>query len=202
VIGFENGGASIRPRGRGFANRTVNPRAISLIAVQRATAVAKWLVGMSGAGTVLAFAFYIQSYLSILSIKNDCVSLRFVANANLAAVEFAFWFLGTGMVALFAIALPTAVGIRRNFLRRRKAHKQPPLQPGHEFDGLFEFQVGRIANFQWCLVGLSSFLFFLMTLGLVFAAIGGTPEGILKELHNFELQCPPHPSDQGVSQAQ
>ena len=126
MIGFENGGARIRPRGRGFANRTVNPRAISLIAVQRATAVAKWLVGMSGAGTVLAFAFYIQSYLSILSIKNDCVSLRFVANANLAAVEFAVWFLGTGMVALFAIALPTAVGIRRNFLRRRKAQKQPP----------------------------------------------------------------------------
>jgi hypothetical protein len=58
------------------------PASYSLIAVQRATAVAKWLVGLSGAATVLAFALYIQSYLSILSIKNDCVSLRFVADAN------------------------------------------------------------------------------------------------------------------------
>ena len=41
--------------------------------MQRATALAKWLLGLSGAGTVLALTFYIQSYLSILSIKNDCV---------------------------------------------------------------------------------------------------------------------------------
>jgi hypothetical protein len=65
------------------------PACYSLIAVQRATAVAKWLLGLSGAGTVLAFAFYIQSYLSILSIKNDCVSRRFVADANSGAALMA-----------------------------------------------------------------------------------------------------------------
>jgi hypothetical protein len=74
----------------------------SLISVQRASAVAKWLAGMSGAGTVLAFAFYIQSYLSILSIKNDCVSRRFVADANGAAVWIAGFFLVSGMLALLA----------------------------------------------------------------------------------------------------
>ena len=44
--------------------------------------------------------------------------------------------------------------------------------------------------------------FFGLALIPVYSAIGSKPEGILKEWHNFELQCPPHPSDQGVSQAQ
>ena len=56
-----------------FREQQRQPACYSLIAVQRATAVAKWLLGLSGAGTVLAFTLYIQSYLSILSIKNDCV---------------------------------------------------------------------------------------------------------------------------------
>jgi hypothetical protein len=166
----------------------------SLIAVQRATAVAKWLVGMSGAGTVLAFAFYIQSYLSILSIKNDCVSQRFVADANSAAILFARWFLVSGILALLAIAWPTLVGIGRNLLRWWKAHKLPPLQPGHEFDGWSEYEVTERVTFLQCvLVVFSSVFFFGLTFSLLFFAIGSKPED---SWHHFELQClsqPPEP---------
>jgi hypothetical protein len=173
------------------------PACYSLISVQRATVVAKWLAGMSGAGTVLALAFHIQGYLSILSIKNDCVSRRFVADANTGAVWFARLFL---VLALLAIAWPVAVGIGRNLLRWMKAHKLPPLQPGHEFDGWSESQVtGRVTFFQWFMVFFSSLLFFGLTFSLVFYAIGSKPEGLLEELHNFELQCLPQPPDQGVS---
>jgi hypothetical protein len=162
----------------------------SLIAVQRATAVAKWLLGLSGAGMVLAFAFYIRSYLSILSIKNDCVSRRFVTDANSATVSVARWFLVSGMLALLAIAWPTAVGIVRNLRRWKKA--QPPLQPGHEFDGWSEYQVTEhVTILQWVMVLFSSVFFFGLTLSVVFFAIGSKPEDVW---HHFELQCLPQPS--------
>ena len=103
-----------------FNEQGHQPACYSLIVVQRTTAVAKWLAGLSGGGTVLAFGFFIQSYLSILSIKNDCVSLQFVADANFGAGWCAGWFLVSGMLALLAIAWPAAVGIGRNFLRWRK----------------------------------------------------------------------------------
>jgi hypothetical protein len=171
----------------------------SLIAVQRATAIAKWLLGLSAAATVLAFALYIQSYLSILSIKNDCVSLRFVADANSGAVWFARGFLLSGALALFALAWPTAVGIGRNLLRWWKAHKLPPLQPGHEFDRWSEFQVtGRVTIPQCVMVFFSSLFFFGLICVLVFSEIGMKPEGVLKEWHNFELQCPQPPDPEGV----
>ena len=136
------------------------PPCYSLSSMQRATAVAKWLAGMSGAGTVLAFTLYIQSYLSILSIKNDCVSLQFVADPNKGAVAYARGFLASGILALFAIALPPAVGMGRNFLSWWKASKQPPLQPGHEFDGWSEVQVmSRVTIWQCAMVLLSAVLF-------------------------------------------
>jgi hypothetical protein len=129
------------------------PACYSLSSVQRTTAVAKWLVGLSGAGTVLAFAFYIQGYLSILSIKNDCVSLHFVAHAMTTAVAYANGFMWSGIFALAAIILPTVVGIGRNLLRWHKAHKLPPLEPGHEFDGWSDFQVtGRVTVFPRLLI--------------------------------------------------
>jgi hypothetical protein len=173
------------------------PACYSLSSAQRATAVAKWLLGLSGAGTVLAFAFYIQSYLSILSIKNDCVSLRFVADANRGAVFFVRSFLVSGVLALLAIAWPTAVGIVRNFFR--EAHTLPPLQSGHEFDGWSESRVrGWVTSVQWLMVTFSFVLFFVLTLYLAFFfAIGTTPERVLEEWHFFELQCLPHSSDQG-----
>jgi hypothetical protein len=155
---------------------------------------------MNGVATVVAFGFYAQSYLSILSIKDDCVSREFVASANLAAVEFAGWFLGCGALALLAIASPAAVGIGRNYLRWRKGHNVPPLQPGQEFDGWSEFQVKRVASWQKCLVLTSSSLFFLLILTLMFSAIGGNPEGVRAEWHNFEVRClQKQPLDQGLS---
>jgi len=151
---------------------------------------------MSGAGTVLAFAFYIQSYLSILSIlsiKNDCVALRFVADANWGAVSYARWFVLSGVLALLAIALPALVGIERNLRRWQKAYKLPPLQPGLEFDGWTEFQVRRVPTVQWFMVGISSVIFFALTFNLVYSAPGSKPEGVR---HYFELQCS-QPSDPG-----
>ena len=177
-----------------FREQQRQPASYSLIAVQRATALAKWLLGLSGAGTVLALTFYIQSYLSILSIKNDCVALRFVADANSGAAWYARGFLISGGLALLALVWPTWVGIRRNFLRWYKASKLPPLQPGHEFDGWSDFQVtGRVTILRWLLVVFSAFFFFFPL------AIGSKPEGVLKKWHNFELQCLPQPSAQGAS---
>jgi hypothetical protein len=176
------------------------PACYSLIAVQRFTAIAKWLLGLSGAGTVLSFGFFIQSYLSILSIKNDCVSLRFVADANSGAAWYARGFLLSGMLALFALTWPTAVGIGRNLLRWMKADKLPPLQPEHEFDGWSDYQVtGRVTILQWVLVVFSSLFLFGLIFILVSSEIGMKPEGVLKEWRYFELQCRPQPSDQGVS---
>jgi hypothetical protein len=176
------------------------PAGFSLIAVERGTAVAKWLVGLNGAATVLAYTLHTQSFLSILSIKSDCVSQRFVADAISQAASFAGLFLVSGMLALFAIALPAALGIGRNLLRWMKAHKEPPLQPGHEFDGWSDYQVtGRVTIWQWILVIFSSVLFFGLTFFLVFSEIGMTPERVWQHWHKFELQCLPQPPDQGVS---
>ena len=95
-----------------------------------------------------------------LVIKNDCVSLQFVADANKGAVAYARGFLASGILALFAIALPPAVGMGRNFLSWWKASKQPPLQPGHEFDGWSEVQVtSRVTIWQCAMVLLSAVLF-------------------------------------------
>jgi len=117
-------------------------------------------VGLNGAATVLAFAVHAQSYLSILSIKSDCASRLFVADAISQAASFAASFLLSGMLALFAIALPLAVGMGRNFLSWWKASKQPPLQPGHEFDRWSEVQVtSRVTIWQCAMVLLSAVLF-------------------------------------------
>ena len=184
-----------------FREQQRQPACYSLIAVQRATALAKWLLGLSGAGTVLALTFYIQSYLSILSIKNDCVALRFVADANSGAAWYARGFLISGGLALLALVWPTWVGIRRNFLRWYKASKLPPLQPGHEFDGWSDFQVTDRVTIPQCVMVFLSFLFFFgLTYFLVSSGIGMTPEGVLKEWHYFELQCPAaKPPYQGAS---
>ena len=114
--------------------------------VQRTTTVAKWLAGLSGAGVVLAFAFYMQAYLSILSIKDDCVSRRFVADAIWTAAVLVLCTIVAGLFALAAIVGPSACGMRRNWRRRREA--KPPLQSGHEFDGLSEGQVRRTWRLQ------------------------------------------------------
>ena len=157
-------------------------------------------MGLNGAATVLAFAVHAQSYLSILSIKSDCASRLFVADAISQAASFAASFLLSGMLALFAIALPPAVGMGRNFLSWWKASKQPPLQPGHEFDGWSEVQVmSRVTIWQWWMVLLSAVLFFGLTSMLVFSEIGMKPELVLRYWHKFELQCLPQPPDQGVS---
>jgi hypothetical protein len=102
----------------------------------------------------------------------------------------------SGLLALFALAWPTAVGIRRNLLRWWKADKLPPLQPGHEFDGWSEFQVtGRVTILQGVSVFLSSLFFFGLIYILVFSGIGMKPEGVL---HYFELQCPQPPDPGGI----
>ena len=164
-------------------------------------AFSNWTAIALGAGTVLALTFYIQSYLSILSIKNDCVALRFVADANSGAAWYARGFLISGGLALLALVWPTWVGIRRNFLRWYKASKLPPLQPGHEFDGWSDFQVTDRVTIPQCVMVFLSFLFFFgLTYFLVSSGIGMTPEGVLKEWHYFELQCPAaKPPYQGAS---
>ena len=176
------------------------PARYSLIAVQYPTAVAKWLLGLSGAGTVLALTLYMQSYLSILSIKNDCVSLHFVAHAMTTAAAYAKGFMWSGMFALVAIAWPTAVGIGRNLRLWYKAQNLPPLQRGQEFDRWSDFQVtGRVTILQWVLVGFSSALFFGLTYIQMSAGIGMKPESVQKEWHYFEVQCVQQWPDQGVS---
>jgi hypothetical protein len=71
-----------------------------------------------------------------------------------------------------------------------KVHKLPPLQLGHEFDGWSEFQVtGRVTILQGVMLFFSSLFFFALTLSLVFVTIATKPEGVLEELHKFELQC-------------
>ena len=194
-----NGGASIWP-GTRYRKQQHQPARYSLIAVQHPAAVAQWLLGLSGAGTVLAFTFYMQSYLSMLSIKNDCVSLRLVAHAMREAVAYAYGFMWVGILALVTIGLPRAVGIGRNLLRWYKAHELPPLQPEHKFDEWSDFQVtGRVTILQGVLVGFSLLIFVLLTFGLVFFTTGSTPEGVLRIWHSFELQCLPPQSDQAAS---
>ena len=113
------------------------PAHYSLIGLQRATTTAKWLVGLNGAALALSFAFYIQAYLSILSSKNDCPSLLFVADAIKAALFSASFFLISGTLAAVAAGLPSVVGIGRNLLGWTKG--RPPLEPEHEFEGWSEF---------------------------------------------------------------
>ena len=177
------------------------PACYSLISVKRTTAFARWILGMSSAATVLAFAIYIQTYLSILSImsiKDDCVSQEFIANANLNAAVAVVVFLASGLLALLAITWPAGWGIGRNLLRSMKAQNLPPLQPGQELDGWSEFHVnGRVVFWQKTVVVLSALIFFGLIFRLVFTPIGDKPEGVRAELHKFELRClqrqPPDP---------
>ena len=169
------------------------PAHYSLIAVRRATTAAKWLVGLNGAALVLSFSFYIQAYMSILSIKGDCPSLLFVADAIKGALIFASWFLVAGTLAAIAAGWPSAIGIGRNMLGWRKG--RPPLEPEHEFEGWSEFQVAnRVAGQQWILVVVSSVFFFAAVVGVLILRVGSNPG---EEWHSFELQCLPKPSDQG-----
>jgi len=153
---------------------------------------------MSSAATVLAFAIYIQTYLSIMSIKDDCVSQKFIANANLNAVVAVVGFLVSGLLALLAITWPAGWGVGRNLRLSMKALKLPPLQPGQELDGWSELQVReRVVFWQKIMVAVSSLIFFGLILILVFSPVGGKPEGVRAELHKFELRClqrqPPDP---------
>jgi hypothetical protein len=160
------------------------------IRVQHTTTVAKWLAGLSGAGAVLAFAFYMQAYLSILSINDVCVSRRFVADAIGAATAFVVWTVVVcGLPAVAAIVCPSMVGVARNWRRKREA--KPPLQPGHEFDGLSEGQVLNVWVSQMLLLlvsisALATLIGFFIWLG---AARLGKPEGVQKMWHEFELRC-------------
>jgi hypothetical protein len=114
----------------------------SLVWVQHTTALAKWLAGLSGAALVLIYALYMRSYLSILSIRGDCVSREFVANVHkagrvLSSSRRGLWRPGAGCHQLAGIG--RLCRNRRNAPRQRGA--KAPLQPGHEFDGLTENQV-------------------------------------------------------------
>jgi hypothetical protein len=81
----------------------------SLVWVQHTTALAKWLAGLSGAALVLIYALYMRSYLSILSIRGDCVSREFVANVHKAAAYFLVLAVASGVRALAAISWPALV---------------------------------------------------------------------------------------------
>ena len=96
------------------------PAHYSLIAVQRATTVAKWLVGLNGAALVLSFAFYIQAYLSIYRSKSTDRRWLFVADAIKGAAYFASWFLAAGTRAAIAAGWPSVIGIGRNMLGWKK----------------------------------------------------------------------------------
>ncbi len=50
-----------------------------------ATTAAKWLLVLHGTSLVVAFTFYIQAFPLILSAKDDCPSMQFVADAINAA---------------------------------------------------------------------------------------------------------------------
>jgi hypothetical protein len=138
---------------------------------------------------------------SILSIKDDCVSRGFVADA----IKSAHWFMGlslsAGVLALAAIAWPSAIGIGRNRLRWRKAQKLPPLKPGHEFEGWTEFQATfRVPFWQWLMVVLSLGLLVLQIWLWLFVFGGSTPESVQRIWHGFEVPCVRgFTPDQGVS---
>jgi len=198
TIGFEKWWGQHRAWRARLVEQDRQPARYSLISVQRTTAVARWLLGMSSAATVLAFAIYIQTYLSIMSIKDDCVSQEFIANANLNAAVAVVVFLASGLLALLAITWPAGWGIGRNLLRSMKAQNLPPLQPGQDLDGWSEFHVnGRVVFWQKTVVVLSALIFFGLIFRLVFTPIGDKPEGVRAELHKFELRClqrqPPDP---------
>ena len=173
------------------------PAGYSLNWVQHTTTVAKWLAGLNGAAVVLAFAYYIQAYLSILSIKNDCASRLFVADAMNGAVQFIGLAVIAGIMALTAIAWPAAVvGARRNSARRRSL--QLPLRPGQEFDGLSEAQVYRRAWFPQFLLCFSSAVLLSLLVWFLTIHVGVTiakPEGLQDWWRAFEVKCPKQPPD-------
>lgn len=175
--------------------RDRQPASYSLAHAQNTTTFAKWLAGLSGAAVVLACAYYMQAYLSVLSIKDDCVSRRFVADAIYSAATFLIWAIAAGLLALAAIVWPAVVRGWRNGTRRMAA--KPPLQPGHEFDGLSEGQVRWRLIPQGILVllsgaSLATLIVFLIWFGVT---IGGRPEGVQKMWHDFELKCLPKPPE-------
>jgi hypothetical protein len=167
------------------------PATYSLISVQRNTMLAKWLAGLSGGVVVLAFAYYIQAYLSILSIKDDCASRLFVADAIKGAVLCAGMALAAGILALAAISWPAMIGMWRNrFAGRRRREDKPPLRPGDEFDGLSESLLS-LSIPQGLLTFLSALVLFGLIFIVVFLAPPIKPEGVQKIWHKFELQCLP-----------
>jgi hypothetical protein len=97
--------------------------------VQHTTIFAKWLAGLSGAAVVLACAYYMQAYLSVLSIKGDCVSRRFVADAIFSATTFLIWAIAAGLLALAAIVWPAAIrgGGTADVEWRRSRHCNPGM---------------------------------------------------------------------------
>jgi hypothetical protein len=140
--------------------------------VQQATTAAKWLVGLSGVALALTFTLYIQAYLSIPLIKDDCASRRFVADAMWGADRFGGWVLIGGALALFAVALPGIVSIGRK-----------------QFDGWSQDAV------MWVFVCqiVAIFVSFLMTVALIALVLiwapDSTPEGVQRDWHSFELKC-------------
>lgn len=167
------------------------PASYSRGLVRNTTTLARWLAGLSGAAMVLSFAFYMQAYLSILSIKDDCVSRRFVADAIGGAVQFLDLSLLAGVSALAAIVWPVCVGAFRN--RARRKWSTPPLQSGHEFDGWSENRVRLCWLLRLLFMSISAGS--LITLIYFLLHVGGalsTPEGIQEHWHcNFEVGCLP-----------
>lgn len=157
--------------------------------VQNTSTIAKWLAGLSGAAMVLSIGFFIPAYLSILSIHDDCVSRRFVADAISGAVQFVEFSLVAGIAALAAIVWPAVICTRSNSKRWRRG--VPRLQPGHEFDGWSERQVfwGWLPQGFFVFLSaacLSVLMVSLIQVGLRFA----TPAGVQKWWHTLELRCP------------
>jgi hypothetical protein len=159
--------------------------------MRHTTTFARWLAGLNGAAVVLAFAYYMQTYLSILSIKDDCVARLFVADAIKTASMFVIGAIAGGLLAMMALVWPVVVGGARNAARAAKG--RPLLQRGQEFDELSEFQAGWISMPQiiltlFSVLCLLVMVWFLLWFGMT---IGGKPEGIQKIWHELELRCVP-----------
>jgi hypothetical protein len=143
-------------------------------------------VGLNGVALALAFTFYIQAYLSIPSIKDDCASRRFVADAMWGPDRLGRWFLFAGALALIAVALPGIIASLRNFRRGRTL---PLLRSGREFDGWSEESVLGVVWAQALLMAVSFVIWAVFTVYLLIAAPDSTPEGVQRDWHNFELKC-------------
>jgi hypothetical protein len=111
------------------------PASYSIISASRASTVGLWFAGISGAALVLSFAFLIQAY---LSLKGDCATGEFVADAVFGAKVFILMHMSSGAFALIAAWLPAWTGGCRNYRRRRHNPQQPPLGSGHEYEGWSE----------------------------------------------------------------